>query len=401
MPVYLPGLTFGTGYGGASYAHSPYGGVSYATRTPVPVSDGFGGYSYSYSSYGSTGIRIPKVASAISLSGFTIKVFFSEEMIVNSELTDPANYNITETFGAPVTATSVVVSDMGTSGAVSVSITHTGSTLGGQYKITVSNLSSIEDVVMVSPHNEVTIYALGDTTTYSITYDKDNTYLLVFRDSLGNPQRVLTEAEFSPGVSDPSSYSISTDYPIVPPISNIVHDVTNRSKVTVDLAYTTSTNYDFTVGPATALNYAGIVLPEDDTNFTGAQIGVGSGYVSNALFLTKTIGDRFGYSFSDTTGKVLPNSTFNAEISIDATTGGYSSLSDETFATYYVSDGSVEVSIILRDISGIKVLEVVSGAYSAQINFDWFSQPFKLGLVRNQKGDFYTLVHLPSAVANA
>ena len=83
---------------------------------------------------------VPVVLAAVSLDGFRIEVFFSEDMRSNAAFFDPANYVVTSFFGAPVVALSIVVGTAGPAGPLSAIVTHTGTTLGGFYRIRVNNV---------------------------------------------------------------------------------------------------------------------------------------------------------------------------------------------------------------------------------------------------------------------
>ena len=397
MPVYLPGLTFGSGYGGAPYGTSPYSGPT-LLRSPVSVTAGYGGESYSYSSYGSIGKSIPKISSAVSVSGFVVRIFFSAEMNSTApNILDPLNYVLTDLFGVPVTTLSVVISSHGTNGATSVEVTHTGTTLGGQYKIEISNLESYEEVSLSDPYNKYTLLALGDSTTFTVSElgtPDGRTYTLNFFDSLGRPQDILSESSFTPGVDNISSYGLDTSYPIKPVVKSAKQNLSDLSEVVLEIDLLTKTDYKMVSGPSTAFDYDGQVLPEDDSSFNGSQIGTGTGTVSSSgLFLSKEATGTFGYSFGDTTGRIQPNSSFVSTITIDASSSAISpNPINQTFAIYSVSDGVVEVSILLRDIQGTKIIEVVSGTYSTQIPCAWESAPTTISLIRNQKANFYSVI---------
>ena len=394
MPVYLPGLTFGTGYGGAAYAFSPYGGA-YFPRSPVPVTEGFGGSPYSYSSYGSLGGTPSSISSAVSITGFVIRVFFSEEMLEDANIITSANYILTESYGVPVTVTSVTVSSRGADGVTSIEITHTGTTLGGSYEIVASNLLSFGGIPLSSPRNRIFLYTVGDNTTYTVDAGTEiGTLRLNFLDSLSRSQELLTESEFSPGVDTTSSYDITGTYPIIPLSDSAVQNTSDLSEVLLEVSLLTETTYNMLAGPALAFNYNGTVLPEDATNFVGSKIGTGTGTVSaTGLFLSKTSGSSFGYSFGDSSGKVLPNSSYRVDFEIDPTTSTISPTPlNETFATFSVSDGVIEIKLLLRDISGTKILEVVSGGFSAQIPCDWYNTSQVISVIRNQKGNFFSVL---------
>ena len=219
MPVYLPSLTFGgLGYGGATYGYSPYGSGS-VPHLPVPTTGGYGGAPYGLSSYGSVDIFPPRVTGAVSLDGFRVEVFFSEEMNPDAALTAVASYVFTATSSAPLTTQAVALGTPGTIGGyTTVIVTHSGSTLGGQYAITVTGPTDMAlNPIGPPPTNSANFLARGDTTSVAAalaTPDDGRTVDLIFFDSLGQPQALLTEAAFTPGVESLSTYEVTTTYPV-------------------------------------------------------------------------------------------------------------------------------------------------------------------------------------------
>lgn len=397
MPVYLPGLTFGgLGYGGASYGYSPYGsGVS--PRLEVPVDGGYGGAQYGYNSYGSIDIIPPKVTGANALDGFRVEVFFSEEMQDNSNLTNPGNYSFTDAFGVPLTSVSVAQGTPGTQGGyTSVIVTHTGSTLGGQYDVAVINVQDLANNNLLP--SSAPFAAFGDPTTVLVSLplpDDGRTVRLDFRDTRGLPQDLLTEAQFSPGVEDVSSYEISTTYPVPPTLSDPTQNPSTLSQVDLDVHPMTSTLYDFIVGPSLAYDYDGSVLPDDDTTLTGVEVGTGTSTatLTDGLLLAKALGVTYGWQLRDDTGRLIPGSSFRADFTIDTTAAAISPIVlNSTLATLSVSDGGVQVDLTLEDVAGSKAIGVSSGALSVTLPADWSSAEFTITLIRNQQADFYTVL---------
>ena len=278
MPVYLPGMTFGgLGYGGASYGLLPYGSGA-PPRPPTPPTGGYGGAPYGLSSYGSVDVYPPRVTGAVSLDGFRVEVFFSEEMAGDAVLTAISSYVFSATSGAPLVVAGVSLGLAGTFGYTSVIVSHSGSTLGGQYVVTVTGPTDLAlNPIGPPPTNSAAFLAKGDVTSCTPllpNLDDGRSVALRFFNSLGGDQDLLTEAEFSPGVDDVSSYSVSTTYPVTPSISSAVQQA-NPSIVVLDVHPMTSTTYTMLVGPSLSLDYVGKLLPDDDPTFTGVEIGTG------------------------------------------------------------------------------------------------------------------------------
>lgn len=394
MPVYLPGLTLGgLGYGGAPYGYDSYGSSAFP-RLPLSPEGGYGGAPYGLSSYGSVDNDPPEVSSVNSIDGFTLEIFFDEEMRADADLFDPSNYAISEIFGAPVVPQEVeggTPGDLG--GFTSVVLTHSGSTLGGQYQISISNIVDVSGNPVVS--TPTSFYTFGDTPQVEATPTNGRTVLLTFTDSRDLPQDLLTEVEFSPGVEDVDTYSISTDYPVPVTMSQIVQSSTDLNEVSFDLHPMTSAEYELTVGPSEVYNFDGSVLPDDDPNLSGVEVGTGSSVAtpSNGLLLTKVAPNSYGWEFGDLSGLLIPGSTFRADFSFNLSATTISpAVSNATLAILSVSDGSVQIDLTLEDVAGIKVIGVNSGSLSTQAPASWETGQHSVTLIRNQRGSFYTLL---------
>ena len=396
MPVYLPGLTFGgLGYGGSSYGYSPYGSPAFP-RLTVPTTGGYGGAPYGHASYGSVDIIPPTVTGAQALDGYRVEVFFSEEMENNAAFTDPANYTFTDTYGVPLTTVSV---EVGTEGALggytSAIVTHTGSTLGGQYIVTVNGLQDLAGNFLVN--GSASFFAFGDETTVLVSFPDPNSsdIQLDFLNSLGQPQDLLTEVEFTPGVDDLSSYEITTTYPIAPVISSATQNPALLSQVDLAVSLMTSAQYNLIAGPSLAYDYTGTVLPDSDPNLSGVQVGTGTSVATalDGLLLSKNLGDQYGWVFGDITGRLIAGSSFKADFQIDAGSAVIAPpVTNTTFATLSVNDGAIQVNLGLAAVAGTKVIDITSGAYSAQVPAAWDLAGATISLVRNQQGSFYSLL---------
>jgi len=396
MPVYLPGLTFGgLGYGGAAYGHSSYGGAAFP-RSPIAVTSGYGGSPYGTGPYGSLDAIPPKVSSASSLDGFRVEIFFSEEMDPNPALTTPSNYTFTDVYGVPLTPLSVALGTPGSYGGyTSVIVTHSGSTLGGQYQVSVVGVQDLSgNPISLS---SATFSSFGDVSQVQISFpspDDGRTVVLDFENSNGNPQPLLAESVFSPGVDDVASYSVTTSYPAPPTLGSAAQDSSVLSRVVLDLHPMTSTTYNLTVGPAGAYTYDGSVLPDADPNLDGAELGSGTSSTSGTgLILSKSAGFSYGWSLGDTSGRLLTGTSFRADFTLDVSSASIiPSPLNSSVVTFSVSDGTVQIDLVLEDVSGNKVISVLSGALSLQVPAVWDLAETTVSLVRNMKGAFYALL---------
>lgn len=371
MPVYLPGLAQG-GYGGAAYG---------------------------FSSYGSVDVTPPRVTGANSTSGFRVEVFFSEAMSINPSLLDPGSYTFSEVYGVPVSASSVEVGTTSDSGATSVIVTHSGSTLGGQYLIEVLGPEDIAGNPLSPPTNRASFHSLGDSTTAIVglpSPDDGRTVLVEFKNSLGGEQPMLTEVEFSPGVDSVDSYGVSTDYPILPTIGEANQDPTNLSKVELDVHPMTSADYDLLLGPSLSMEYDGSLLPDDDPSIAGVEIGTGSS-VASAYGLILSKPDplvSYGWGFGDTTGRMVSGTSFKSSIKFSTSGTTFTpAVTNGFFGVFLVSDGSVQVEIAIGAVLGTEALEVAFGGTDIQVPAQWNDgDSHEISLVRNQKGNFYSVL---------
>lgn len=392
MPVYLPGP-------GPASPFTMYGSGAYSLM-PIPPAGGYGEAPYGLSSYGSVDISPPTTTGANSLDGFRVELFFSEEMLGDSVLVDPANYTFVATFGVPLTTVSVAPGTLGPFGGyTSVVVTHSGGTLGGDYILTAANITDLAgNPIAPAPANQAQFFSLGDTTQTSVTVGGDGkTVVLSFLDSNDNPQDLLTEAQFSPGTGSLASYEVETEYPVVPTLDAVEHPVMgDASQVALTLTGMTSTLYDAVVGPSLSLAYEGDEgLPDADPTFTGVEVGTGTSVSSTGvgLLLSKSAGGQYGWLLEDTTGRMVPGSTFRADFPLNLTGTTFNpAVTGSTLAVLSVSDGAVQVDVGLADVAGTRILTVTSGAFSGQVPFLWEGVAFTVTLLRNQKGAFYSLL---------
>lgn len=389
MPVIVPTPAPGLGYGGAEYGYSPYGSGA-IPREPWTTTGGYGGHSYGIRSYGSVDVTPPRVSSATSIDGYTIEVFFSEAMQVDSALNDPASYSLNATLGAPSTVLSVDVGTEEGGGATSVILTHTGTTLGGTYVVTVA--ATLRDMVgnfILATARTAGLMALGVEPSFVVVPVSGNEIRLDFSEDM------LSEAEHTPGILALDAYGFETSYPVPITVVAVKHPVSgDDAKVLLTVEGMTSATYDVTVSPATAFDYDGAILPSAETTFVGVVTGTGTSTAgSSGLLLSKATGASYGWDFQDSSGKVLPASTYRVDVEIDASAAIYSpSLYDVALGAITVSDGAVQVVITLTRVAGTDVVEVSSGAFFAQVPAVWSTGAATFSLLRNQKGAHYSIL---------
>jgi len=317
-------------------------------------------------------------------------------MLNNAALVAVGSYNVGAVYGVPLVVQSVALGTAGVAGGyTSVVLTHSGSSLGGQYTV---SAVTIEDLAgnTISP-NAAAFSAFGDQASLEVALaspDDGRTLELTFKDSLGNPQPLLTEAQFSPGVANTSSYEVTTTYPI-PPVLASPTQQTAKNRVDIDLHPMTSAQYQLVAGPASVYEYSGTVLPDADPAFTGVEIGTGTSVATgaNGLLLSKGVGVSYGWSFGDTTGRMIPGSSYRADIQVNIADATVSPAPyNSSILTLAFSDGAIQINVVLEDVSGTRVLSILSGALSLQVLAAWDVADCTISVVRNQKGSFYSVL---------
>jgi hypothetical protein len=395
-PVYIPIPSPGLGYGGEEYGHSSYGSGAFP-RQPISPNGGYGGAAYGLNSYGSVDITPPRVSSAISLDGYRIEVFFSEEMLPNAALFDPANYTLTEIIGAPATVVGVAGGAAGTlGGCTSMIIEHTGTTLGGTYVVTVDNVEDLNGNTLLPGANDAQLITLGDIATFSITATSGTTIQFAFfRSDATTPQDMLPEVDFTPGIESTSQYDITSSYPIPLTLDSLSQDTLDASLVNGVVSSMTSAVYDTEVGPADAIIYDGSILPSASTEFVGVEVGTGTSSASTAtgLRLNKAAGNIYGWDWQDTSGRILPSSSYRADFTFNSTTAVFvPALYATPLGTFIFSDGVVQINLVINRVGSADVIDISSGGYTFQAVAAWSVQETTLSVVRNQKADHYTVL---------
>ncbi len=367
------------------------------TYIPTSPSLGYGYAPYGLTSYGAWDSTPPRITAAVSIDGYRIEVFFSEPMEANAALLLATNYTITAIYGAPVTAVSVALGVASGLGYTSVLVTHSGTTRGGTYTIGAINATDVSgnEVTAVA----ATLMTLGDTTsTFAVTATTGTTLEISFYRANGTtPQNMLTESQFSPGITDPTHYDITNDdYPIALEMGAITHPVgSDASKAEMTVASMTSLTYDVVVGSADAIVYPGNALPSAASTFTGVAVGTGTSTATTLtkLLLNKAAGVTYGWAFRDTSTRVAPSSSYRMSFTFNAAVATFTpSLHDTEAGTLLFSDGAVQASITLNRIAGVDVIDVISGAYSGSVPAVWSTGNTTIELVRNQKAACFAVL---------
>jgi len=384
------------GYGGYAYGTSPYGALGGFGKPSIAITGGYGGCAYGTGPYGCIDglANPPEVISAVSVTGFIIEVFFSNEMSPDADLFDPASYTIMDITGAaPVTVLSVQTGVDGVWGPTSVLLNHTGTTLGGLYRVIVSGPRDIGGTAIAAyaPLNQAEVLCKGEPPPFTITPISGSELRYDFE------QDMLTEAGFTPGILQPDAYGYETTYPqnIIP--QTVTHPFNaDLKQVKVDVIGMTSAQYTGVVSPATAIDYDATFLPNDpQADFLSQELGTGSTVQgTDEVLLSVPVGFAYGWRFLDTSGKLLPNSSYRADVTFDASAAGQIDPppDSDTVLLILINDSSVQVELAFKRVAGIDTLEINSGLFTASSSIDWTSQQVTVSLVRNQRADTYTVV---------
>ena len=393
LPPTIPPLG---GYGGYAYGTSPYGALGGFGEPTIAVTGGYGGCAYGTGAYGCIDslANPPEVITAISVTGFIIEVFFSNEMSPDSDLFDPASYTILDITGAaPVTVISVQEGVAGVWGPTSVLLNHTGTTLGGLYRVVVVGPRDVGGTAIAAyaPLNQADVLCKGEPPPFTITPESGSELRYDFE------QDMLDEAGFMPGILQLDAYGYDTTFPqnIIP--QSVTHPYNaDLKQVKVDVIGMTSAQYTGVVSPATAFDYDATFLPNaPQADFNSQEIGSGTTTQgTDEVLLTVPIGFGYGWRFLDTSGKLLPGSSYRADVTFDASSAVKIDPvpGSNPVLLLLINDGAVQVDLAFKRVAGIDTLEITSGIFSASSSIDWTSQVVTVSLVRNQKADTYTVV---------
>lgn len=418
-----PAHPTGSGYGGASYAPNtiitdpggtPFGlgGSGGMSAPPLNVTGGYGGDPFGIGPYGGTEKTPPQLSSALSLNGFEIEVFFSEEMDLNNALlTDPSAYTLTPVVGAPATPTSVTVEKLGSvnlgagdtvAGATSVIVRHTGTTLGGTYTVGVTGITDIAGNEILE--FQASLLTKGDAPSFTVAATSGETLELTFsQDMLGDADEPTGTVA---GIEAPASYQFtaSPTYPIdLVPLVVTHPQGGDAAKVGMTVKGMTSLPYTANITPAKAINYDGSVLPDAATGFTGAELNPanGSSLIANGqLSMTRSPNVPYGWDFRDTSGLVVPAaSTFRVDVGIDAATYEpvLSAFSSPQVGQFVIEDGPVGsgVQVLLtlqRAADDSDEIRIQSGTFDTTVKAAWSTGAHTISLVRNRKAGIYAIL---------
>lgn len=364
---------------------------------------GYGKYPYGSSSYGSlgfSGVSGPTIASAVSLDGFRIEVTFSEEMdVMDADLVLPGSYTLSPTVGGPSIVQSVVIGTMGVVGALSVILTHTGTLLGGTYEVSASGPTSVSGQPILPA--SVSFYTLGEVPSATVAPISATEVLIDWEQDMLLPAGGST-------IDQVSNYDLShPSYPIPTNLTGVTFPYGgDNSQAVLTLENQTNHEYILVVGPGDAILYDGSVLPDADPSFTGTEVNPSNG-TSNVvggsyLSLSRTASTSYGWSFEDTTGRLVTGTTFRVDLTFDASaasyTPGLSTLASPVVGVLTIEDSvpaaGVQVKVFLqRDGADSDEIRVLSGAFDSTYSVNWsVGGQHTISVLRNTKANIYTIL---------
>ena len=346
-------------------------------------------------------------ATAVSLSGTQIRINFGTELRNDFSLLNPFNYQFTTVApgAAPASTLTVTITQYGPFGGVlAVTLMHTGTTLGGQYRIVGNNLRTHPAGILFPL--TVFVYTLGDAPTATVTPLSGTELLVQFSKNM-LPATSLPPGSLSP--SDVANYQFTSSYPVsLTPLAVEFPYLGSLAKARLTVQGMTSVPYTALIGPATAINYPGTYLPNLTTSWRALQIGTGvSRIYNNHLRLDRGAGVNFGWEWQDTTGRVAPDTTFQASLTFNPSGASFVGVPvDTTIAEMAFQDGPVGVGtrIVLqfrKSPTGSYQLRLQSGTLNATFSVDWYNGGTKtFSIIRNRKGNFYTVRMANTVITN-
>lgn len=351
---------------------------------------GYGFDSYGLGVYGSVDVEDPYVASVSSVSGYQIEVVFSEQVDENNPaLTLFGSYTFTPIVGA---ATFSITSIEATS-STTVLITHSGSTLGGTYSLSVTDITDMAGNEISSI--AVSFYAKGDVPDYTITPNGFG-FSVSFAEELlpviGYP---LTAVET---VSSNASYDIEQldVYPIIITYDGVTFPFGGNDALFLQTTGQTNLSYAITIGVSDAINYLGDVLVDD---YPGGQdaftIGGSTALGLSGLEVTIPISGAGTYTaiFEDQSGRLTTDSTFRYDLTCSPL-GTISPVPDTLLSSHTdivsatLIDGTIDFKVQLGWTGSDYILTVLSGGISLYTSMvDWYVSNTTISLIRNQKSE--------------
>jgi hypothetical protein len=408
----------GGGYGGVGFLSagdlpdngSPYGLGSYGSRwfsrPKVNISGGYGGDPYGLGGYGSTEVTPPYIASAISLDGFTIEIFFSEEVdTTNPALTDPTSYTLEPITGAaPATVLSVHIEKLGSLnlavgdtivGAISVVITHTGTTQGGMYKAHATGLTDIAGNPIIDA--DAPFLAKGEPPTFVVSLpapDAGNELLVTFSHPM------LQNAGGFPAMgSYDFAVATSNPYPIDLVPTSIV--VVSPTQVRLGVKGMTSLNYDLTVSEAFAFAFDTTLGLRNCTTFDGG-LGTITGSPGYLVFSRPNTSPGFAREWRDTSGTITPlTSTLRADCTFDFSNAAYEpaialfpapEIGEILFQDGVPGNGLFIKVMLQQSITGVEQVRLRSGTFDMTVDAIWSDAVHTISFVRNMQAGIVTFL---------
>lgn len=403
----------GKGYG---FGYSPYGGALYP-KVPFPPEHGYGAEGFGTGPYGHADKQAPKIASAVPLDGYWLRVYFDEPVFA-AELKEAAKWVIEADFGYnPIVNAfreprGFKGTDPETGGeatlVTSIDLKHSGTVLGDRYRITCEEGTTgfFRDQACnrtYAPYNEASFIGLSSKLQYSISVNDESDLVVLFDTPMGV------------GLDDTASFVIEnpSDYPVSPVIQSATPIDANGKLTSLDVPELsrpkrailkthglTSLDYDLIAGPAESILYD----PENGLPSTGAtEMGTGESVVQAAmananpamLLLNKPAGAPYGWHFTETdTSRFGSDSVFRMDFAMAAHLAVWKpEPMDGNVMGVHVCDGDVQVSLLFGRVTGSDFLTIYSGGTNISVPCAWSLSNSVVSLVRNPLIGLWTVLH--------
>ena len=349
-----------------------FGGWDTFPKPPIASIGGYGGH-FGQGSYGSKGTSVTRVTSARALDGHTIEIFFSSDIIDDENYYNPDSYTFEEILGTDVSGISVEKGRVGELGVSSVIVKHTGTTMGGYYSVTVSNLQDTSNNPILGEDGSKAYFCGLRPPTEVSAESIDGNVILTFNEGIEH------------GAEELSNYVWEHNYAV--DVSTTSAKQTAENIIELELQGLTRTDYSLEVGRRPTIFFN----EKQGSNYTFVGQGDAS-RVPAGVLISKEQNDDFLVHFPDEHGRILPNSAYTTEFSFDLSTPVIRPYYlTEPVMEIFVSDGVVEIGLIFKEIDGVGIIEINSGGFSAQVVSDWRRIRQDLKLIRNERYGFYAL----------
>lgn len=327
--------------------------------------------------YGGRAI-IPARAEAISLDGHRIQVTFANAMnAADPLLAQPSAYSLDAVSGVYAAVLSIDVGLNPTTTTVIVS--HTGTTLGGFYRLLIDGPSDVNGNVVTGL--AVSLYAKGDAPVVSLEAVSGTQILVSFGKEIISPDVFLVSSW---------AMSLSTPYPVRPAITKVEPVLGDPTKALLTVSGMTSLPYQVLAGASGLVSWDGSRYP-----YGGAQAtGIGNAVLSNGtLVLSRPAYEDYGWKWPASARPTPGTSSLKASVTLDASTLLCDPPAPAILASFTIEDGGVILVLSLGyDRDSNEILRIASGDFLADTVIPWSGGVITLSVVRNPRANLISFL---------